>query len=158
MAEILSQAEIDALLNAMSSGELDADQMQPKDEKKVKNYDFSRPTKFSKEHLRTLEIIFEHYARLVSTNLPVYLRKNVQVAVVGSEAITFNEFTNSLSSPIIMGIVNFAPLNGSIIMELGINLGYAMLDRMLGGSGVPLEKGREFSEIEQIIKIGRAHV
>ena len=79
MAEILSQAEIDALLNAMSSGELDADQMQQKDEKKVRNYDFSRPTKFSKEHLRTLEIIFEHYARLISTNLPVYLRKNVQV-------------------------------------------------------------------------------
>ena len=151
MAEILSQDEIDALLKAMSSGELDADQMQQKDEKKVRNYDFSRPTKFSKEHLRTLEIIFEHYARLVSTNLPVFLRKNVQVSVMGSEAITFNEFTNSLSSPIIMGIVNFAPLNGSIIMELGINLGYAMLDRMLGGSGTPLEKGREFSEIEQII-------
>lgn len=151
MAEILSQAEIDALLNAMSSGELDAEQTKKNDEKKVKNYDFSRPTKFSKEHLRTLEIIFEHYARLISTNLPVYLRKNVQVSVVGSEALTFNEFTNSLASPIIMGIVNFAPLNGSIIMELGINLGYAMLDRMLGGSGVPLEKNRDFSEIEQII-------
>ena len=151
MAEILSQAEIDALLNAMSSGELDAEQTKKSDEKKIKNYDFSRPTKFSKEHLRTLEIIFEHYARLVSTNLPVYLRKNVQVSVVGSEALTFNEFTNSLASPIIMGIVNFAPLNGSIIMELGINLGYAMLDRMLGGNGVPLDKNRDFSEIEQII-------
>ena len=117
MAETLSQEEIDALLAAMSSGELDTDQMQQKDEKKVKIYDFNRPTKFSKEHLRTLEIIFEHYARLISTNLPVYLRKSVQVSVVGSEALTFNEFTNSLSSPIIMGIVNFAPLNGSIIME-----------------------------------------
>ncbi|MCI8693468.1 MAG: flagellar motor switch protein FliM [Lachnospiraceae bacterium] len=151
MAEILSQAEIDALLNAMSSGELDAEQTKKSDEKKIKNYDFSRPTKFSKEHLRTLEIIFEHYARLISTNLPVYLRKNVQVSVVGSEALTFNEFTNSLASPIIMGIVNFAPLNGSVIMELGINLGYAMLDRMLGGNGVPLDKNRDFSEIEQII-------
>ena len=151
MAETLSQEEIDALLAAMSSGELDTDQMQQKDEKKVKIYDFNRPTKFSKEHLRTLEIIFEHYARLISTNLPVYLRKSVQVSVVGSEALTFNEFTNSLSSPIIMGIVNFAPLNGSIIMELGVNLGYAMLDRMLGGVGMPLEKGRDFSEIEQMI-------
>lgn len=151
MAEILSQAEIDALLNAMSSGELDAEQTKKSDEKKIKNYDFSRPTKFSKEHLRTLEIIFEHYARLISTNLPVYLRKNVQVSVVGSEALTFNEFTNSLASPIIMGIVNFAPLKGSVIMELGINLGYAMLDRMLGGNGVPLDKNRDFSEIEQII-------
>ena len=71
--------------------------------------------------------------------------------MVGSEALTFNEFTNSLASPIIMGIVNFAPLNGSVIMELGINLGYAMLDRMLGGNGVPLDKNRDFSEIEQII-------
>ena len=79
MAEILSQDEIDALLKAMSSGELDADQMQQKDEKKVRNYDFSRPTKFSKEHLRTLEIIFEHYSRLVTTNLPVFLLKNVQL-------------------------------------------------------------------------------
>lgn len=151
MADILSQAEIDALLSAMSSGELDTEQMQQKDEKKVKNYDFSSPTKFSKDHLRTLEIIYEHYARLLSTNLPVYLRKNVQVSVIGSEAIKFNEFTNSLSSPVIMGIVNFAPLGGSIIMELGTNLGYAMLDRMLGGNGQPLEKSRDFSEIEQII-------
>ena len=125
--------------------------MQQKNEKKVKIYDFSSPTKFSKEHLRTLEIIYEHYARLLSTNLPVYLRKNVQVSVVGSEAIKFNEFTNSLSNPIIMGVINFSPLNGSIIMELGTNLGYAMLDRMLGGSGLPLEKSRDFSEIEQTI-------
>ena len=151
MADILSQAEIDALLSAMSSGELDTEQIQQKDEKKVKNYDFSSPTKFSKDHLRTLEIIYEHYARLLSTNLPVYLRKNVQVSVVGSEAIKFNEFTNSLSNPIIMGVINFSPLNGSIIMELGTNLGYAMLDRMLGGSGLPLEKSRDFSEIEQTI-------
>ena len=151
MADILSQAEIDALLSAMSSGELDTDQMQQKDEKKVKNYDFSSPTKFSKDHLRTLEIIYEHYARLISTNLSVHLRKNVQVSVVGSEAIKYSEFTNALSSPIIMGVINFTPLNGSIIMELGTNLGYAMLDRMLGGSGQPLEKSRDFSEIEQII-------
>ena len=151
MAETLSQAEIDALLKAMSEGEVDTDTMQQGNEKKIKDYDFSRPTKFSKEHLRTLEFIFEHYARLISTNLPVYLRKIVQVSVMNSESSTYNEFTNSLSSPIILGIINFAPLNGSAIMEVDTNLGYAMLDRMLGGNGVPLEKSREFSEIEQII-------
>ena len=59
--------------------------MKEKDEKQVKNYDFTRPAKFSKEHLRTLEIIFEHYGRLLSTNLPVYLRKTVQVEVMNSE-------------------------------------------------------------------------
>lgn len=151
MGEVLSQNEIDNLLAALSAGELDMDQMQDSEEKKVKNYDFSRPTKFSKEHLRTLEIIFEHYSRLISTNLPVYLRKNVQVTVASSETNTFSEFTNALSSPVILGIVNFAPLNGSIIMDLATNLGYAMLDRMLGGSGLPLEKSREFSDIEQSI-------
>ena len=151
MGEVLSQSEIDNLLAALSSGELDADQMQENEEKKAKEYDFNRPAKFSKEHLRTLEIIFEHYSRLISTNLPVYLRKNVQVAVARSETVTFNEFTNALSNPVILGIINFTPLNGTIIIDLATNLGYAMLDRMLGGAGIPLERSREFSEIEMSI-------
>ena len=151
MGEVLSQNEIDNLLAQLTSGELDVDQMQENEEKQVKDYDFSRPTKFSKEHLRTLEMIFEHYGRLLSTNLPVYLRNSVQVTVASSETVTFNEFTNALSNPVILGIINFAPLNGTIIMDLATNLGYAMLDRMLGGSGAPLEKSREFTDIEMMI-------
>ncbi len=151
MGEVLSQSEIDNLLAAISTGELDMDQMQESSERQVKDYDFKRPAKFSKEHLRTLEIIYEHYGRLVSTNLPVYLRKNVQVSVSSSEAVTFSEFTNALANPVILGIVDFAPLNGSIIIELATNLGFAMIDRMLGGQGVPLERPREFSEIEMTI-------
>ena len=151
MGEVLSQNEIDNLLAQLTSGELDVDQMQENEEKQVKDYDFSRPTKFSKEHLRTLEMIFEHYGRLLSTNLPVYLRNSVQVTVASSETVTFNEFTNALSNPVILGIINFAPLNGTIIMDLATNLGYAMLDRMLGGSGAPLEKSREFTDIEMTI-------
>ena len=151
MSDILSQNEIDALLKQLSEGDLDVDRIQGEDEKQVKNYDFSRPTKFSKEHLRTLEIIFEHYSRLISTNLPVYLRKNVQVTVASSETVTFSEFSNALSNPSVLGIVNFAPLNGNIIIEIATNLCYAMLDRMLGGSGQPLEKSRDFSDIELTI-------
>ena len=75
MGDILSQDEIDQLLNALNSGELDADEIKENTEKQVKNYDFARPSKFSKDHLRTLEIIFENYGRLLSTNLPAYLRK-----------------------------------------------------------------------------------
>ena len=130
MSDILSQSEIDNLLKQLSDGDLDVDQIQGEDEKQVKNYDFSRPTKFSKEHLRTLEIIFEHYSRLVSTNLPVYLRKNVQVSVASSETVTFSEFSNALSNPSVLGIINFAPLNGNIIIEIATNLCYAMLDRV----------------------------
>lgn len=151
MGEVLSQNEIDSLLQALSTGELDVEEIKESEDKQVKNYDFKRPAKFSKEHLRTLEIIFEHYGRLLSTNLPVYLRKNVNVTVASSETVTFSEFSNALSNPVILGIVNFSPLPGNIIIELSANLGYAMIDRMLGGSGVPLEKNRDFSEIELTI-------
>ena len=96
MADVLSQNEIDALLKQLSTGELDADDFTETKSVKVKEYDFSRPAKFSKEHLRTLEIIFEHYGRLLSSNLPAYLRKNVQVEVMNSEAVTYSEFSLSL--------------------------------------------------------------
>lgn len=151
MGDVLSQSEIDNLLAALSSGEVNVEEMKESSEKQVKNYDFARPSKFSKEHLRTLEIIFEHYARLLSTHLPAYLRKNIQVDVMNSEAITYSEFSNALSNPVLLGIVNFAPLEGNIVMELADNLGYTIVDRMLGGGGIPLEKSREFTEIELII-------
>ena len=140
MGEVLSQSEIDSLLQALSTGELDVEEMKDKDEKHVKNYDFTRPAKFSKEHLRTLEIIFENY-----------LRKSVQVEVMSSEAVTYQEFSNALSNPILLSLVSVEPLPGQIIIEVAENIGYAIIDRMLGGVGVPLDKSREFSEIELLI-------
>ncbi|MBQ7972770.1 MAG: flagellar motor switch protein FliM [Lachnospiraceae bacterium] len=149
MSEVLSQNEIDNLLKALNSGELDVEEIkEQQNEVQVKNYDFRRPAKFSKEHLRTLELIFEHYGRLLSTNLPVYLRKNVQVNVASSETVTFSEFSNALANPVILAIINFRPLPGDIILEMTENLGYAIVDRMLGGKGVVLDKVRDFSEIE----------
>ncbi len=151
MGDVLSQNEIDNLLHALTSGELDAEEIKNSKEKPVKNYDFARPSKFSKEHLRTMEIIFEHYGRLLSTNLPIFLRKNIQVEVMNSEAVTYMEFSNSLSNPVLLGIVDFSPLEGNIIVEMASNLGFAMVDRMLGGVGEPLDKVRDFSEIELLI-------
>ena len=148
MADVLTQNEIDALLKQLSSGELDVDTIEDNQTAKVKEYDFSRPAKFSKEHLRTLEIIFEHFGRLLSSNLPAYLRKNVQVEVMNSEAVTYSEFSNALSNPVLLAIVNMSPLSGNIILELATNIGYTIIDRLLGGVGEPLEKVRDFSEIE----------
>lgn len=151
MGDVLSQNEIDNLLSALNNGEFDPNEVGETEDKQVKDYNFARPSKFSKEHLRTLVFIFEHYARLLSTNLPVYLRKNVQVEVMHSEAVTYQEFSNSLSNPVILGVVNFAPLEGNVILEMATGLGYAIVDRMLGGVGQPLEKNREFTEIELTI-------
>lgn len=148
MGDILSQDEIDALMKALSSGELDVEDAKEEKAKPAKDYDFRRPAKFSKEHLRTLEIIFEHYGRLLATNMPVYLRKSVQVDVMTSEALTYSEFSNALANPVILGIVNFNPLPGNIVLEMDPNLGFTMIDRMLGGPGLPLVRNRDFSEIE----------
>ncbi|MDD6402041.1 MAG: flagellar motor switch protein FliM [Lachnospiraceae bacterium] len=148
MADVLSQNEIDALLKQLSSGELNVDDIEDNKSAKVKEYDFSRPAKFSKDHLRTLEIIFEHFGRLLSSNLPAYLRKTVQVEVMNSEAVTYSEFSNALSNPVLLGLVNMSPLNGNIVIEMATNIGYCIIDRLLGGLGESIDKIRDFSEIE----------
>lgn len=151
MGDTLSQEEIDSLLSALSTGELNPDELDETDKKSVTNYNFARPSKFSKDHLRTLEIIFENYGRLLSTNLPGLLRKTVQVEVMNAEANVYSEFSNALSNPVLLGVVDFAPLEGSVVVEVATNLGFAMVDRLLGGGGEPLERSREFTEIELII-------
>ncbi len=152
MGEVLSQNEIDDLLNALNTGELDVDEYRSNaNEKQIKDYDFARPSKFSKEQLRTLEIIFEHYARLISTTLPAYLRTAIQVDVINSEAISYFDFANSLSNPILLGVVDFSPLKGSFVVDLSVNIGYAIIDRLLGGKGDTLDRERDFSEIEVLL-------
>ena len=151
MPDVLSQDEIDNLLKALSSGELDVEEMKGTDEKQVKNYDFARPSKFSKEHLRTLEIIFEHFGRLLATNLPAYLRKSVNVDIVNSEVVIYSEFSNALSNPVLLGVVSMKPLAGNMVMEMASTLGFAIVDILLAGTGTALDKERDFSEIELTI-------
>ncbi|MDF2802695.1 MAG: flagellar motor switch protein FliM [Anaerocolumna sp.] len=152
MGEVLSQSEIDNLFKALNTGELNVTEMQDaREQKGVKPYDFARPSKFSKEQLRTLEIIFESYSRLISTYLSGHLRSMVSVEVMNSEAVTYLEFTNALINPVILAVADFRPLNGSILMELSPNMGYTIIDRVLGGSGKGLEKIREFTDIERVI-------
>jgi len=152
VGDILSQSEIDALLNALSNGTSEdivtSEEVPRKD---VKVYDFANPSKFSKEQLRTLEIIFDNYSRFLTSYLTGYLRTSVQAEVVNSEQITYNNFTNSLSNPAILGIVDFEPFKGSIILELSTNIGYAIIDRVLGGPGYPMSEIRDLSDIEKVL-------
>ena len=152
MSDILSQSEIDQLLNALNAGELDVDEYQAdKNEKQVKEYDFARPAKFAKDHLRTLEIIHEHYARLLATLLSGRMRTPCQLEVISSEAISYSEFANSLSNPVLLGILEVRPLKGNFVIEMSSNIGFAIVDRLLGGSGAGVVSGRDFTEIEQTV-------
>lgn len=149
MGDILSQNEIDSLLEQLSAGELDVkDFTRESSEKKVRVHDFRRPSKFAKDHIRTLQIINENYSRLLTNFLSGYLRTLVQVDVQTVQALQYSEFTNSIANPAVLGIVNFNPLPGSIIMEVNPSIAYALIDRILGGKGITVERVRGFTEIE----------
>ncbi len=152
MPDVLSQNEIDDLLKALSTGELDVREVvQDNSEKRIKPYDFKRPNKFAKDQLRTLEMIHENYARLVSTFLSGYLRNFVTVDLISVEQLTYYEFTNSLSNPTILALCEMGSLSGNMIFEINPSLTYAIIDRVLGGYGKGDMKARNFTEIEETI-------
>lgn len=149
MSEVLSQVEIDALLSALNSGELSVNEIEDvKEERKIREYNFKLPNKFAKDHTRTLQIMHENYARLLQTYLSGFLRALVQIEVISVDQLTYNEFSNSMPNPSVLGIVDFAPLTGSIIVQLAPNIGFAMIERVLGGTGNAYERTRGFTEIE----------
>lgn len=152
MSDILSQSEIDNLLNALASGEgQDIDLQEEQQIRDIKTYDFKNPSKFSKEQLRTLEIIFDNFARQLNSYLTGYLRTNISIDVLNSEQITYNNFTNSLATPTTIAIVDFEPFKGSLVMELSMNLSYSIIDRILGGPGYPMNETRDLSDIEKTL-------
>lgn len=152
MGDILSQNEIDRLLQQLNTGELDVKEFS-KDttEKKIRNHDFRRPSKFAKDHIRTLSIINENYARLLTNFLSGYLRTLVQVDVQTVQPLQYSEFTNSIANPAVLGIVNFDPLPGSIVFEINPTIAYCLIDRILGGKGAEVDRVRGFTEIELAI-------
>jgi len=153
MGDILSQSEIDALLSALANGDDNAVLNNDVEEKKIRVYNFARPSKFGKEQLRTLEVMFENFSRLVSSFLTGYLRTATQIEVANAEQVTYNEFSNSLLNPVILGIIDLGSpiLKGSVVLDLSSSVGYAIIDRILGGEGDTLKKTREFTEIEKIL-------
>lgn len=116
--------------------------------KTVKLYDFRRPDKFSKDHLRALRIINGSFARLLSSSLTSYLRTAVQVKPATVEQVTYDEYIRSLSSPTVTYVVGVAPLPGQAVVEMNLPVAQAVLDRLLGGSGIPSARPREMTEIE----------
>ena len=127
MAEdVLSQNEIDKLLSALSTGEVSAEEVQAEEEeRKVKTYDFKRPDKFSKDQIRTLNMLYENFARLLNTHLSTHLRTMVNVEVVSVEQLTYQEFLQSLSNPSVIGVMALPPLKGNVIMEVNTGIAFA---------------------------------
>ena len=152
MAEVLSQSDIDSLLSALSSGKIEADQIPNEEEKhKIKLYDFKSPQKFSKDHLRALELIHDNYARLMASYLSAQLGNNVKVQVETTEQITYDEFIHSIPNSTILTIFKMPPLSGSILFETNPQFSSQVIDILLGGTGNRAVKIKEFSDIDKNI-------
>lgn len=150
--DILSQNEIDALLSALSTGEMTADDMKKEEEtRKVKVYDFKRALRFSKDQIRSLTRIHENFARLLTTYFSAQLRTYVQINVASVDQIPFEEFIRSIPNMTLINIFEVPPLDGNILMEVNPNIAYSMLDRLMGGVGASPGKIDNLTEIESKI-------
>lgn len=155
MTEILSQDEIDALLSAISSGEVDPDDYSAVGEqKKVKIYDFRRPDKFSEDQIRTLQMMHETFARLTTTALSAQLRALVGVHVGSVDQLTYEEFIRSIPNPTTLAVINMDPLKGSSVLEIDPSITFTIIDRLFGGPGEPTKITRELSDIELSVMEG----
>lgn len=147
--EVLSQSEIDALLSAISTGEMNAEELKKEEtEKKVKVYDFKRALRFSKDQIRSLSRIHENFARLLTTFFAAQLRTYIQVSVASVDQIPYEEFIRSIPKMTILNVFEVPPLDGRIVLEVNPNIAYSMMDRTLGGRGGSFNKVENLTEIE----------
>jgi flagellar motor switch protein FliM len=155
MAEVLSQDEIDQLLSAISAGEISTEEIhQPRDQRKIKIYDFKRPDKFSKDQIRTVSIMHETFARLTTTSISAQLRSLVHVHVASVDQLTYEEFIRSIPNPTTLAIIDMDPLKGSAILEIDPAITFSIIDRLFGGQGEGAKFSRDLTDIEQAVMEG----
>ncbi len=115
---------------------------------RVKTYDFKRPDKFSKDQIRTIQMIHETFARLSATSLSAQLRTLCSLHVWCVDQLTFEEFIRSIPNPTTLSVINMDPLKGSAIMEINPSIAFSIIDRVFGGDGSPINTNRELTDIE----------
>ncbi|MDD3149655.1 MAG: flagellar motor switch protein FliM [Candidatus Gastranaerophilales bacterium] len=176
-SDILSQSEIDQLLASLTGEVKDVHAPEPgtmphsqmndqnainvastidesaheEDKKGYKLYNFRRPDKFSKDHLRALQDIHKEFSRQLSLVLTAYLRMHVEIDIVSVDQLTYDEFTRSMPNPITIGITELNPLSGQILIGVSHEITSSIVDRMLGGTGSSEIKSRELTDVEEAL-------
>jgi len=151
MADILSQEEIDALLDVVDDeGEvsLDGEEENLFSNRQITLYDFKRPNRVSKEQLRAFRGIHDKMARSISSQISSIMRSIVEIQLHSVDQMTYGEFLMSLPNPTSFNVFSMKPLEGNGVLEINPSIAFPMLDRILGGKGEPFEANREFSDIE----------
>lgn len=148
---MLSQEEIDALVNQLAAPEAEAGGFEGR---KIKSFDFrfnKRLDKFSTNQLQTLRTLHDNFTRLLNNSLSVYLRTRVEATIVSIEQISYGDFISSIGIPSILSIYSMDPLPGSGIAQIDLNLVFSIIDRLLGGPGWFPQKLRDLTDIERTL-------
>jgi flagellar motor switch protein FliM len=119
--------------------------------RKIKTYDFNRPNRFSKDHMRTLEMLHEIFSRGFTASIAAYLRTVAEIKVVSVNQLPFREYMASLPRPDCIFVGKMEPLDGSFLLEMNPELVLTLIDRILGGPGKAPTAARELTLIEQAV-------
>jgi len=151
MSDILTQKEIDQLLQDVSEAKvMKASAGQPGDPK-IRVYDFRTANRIPRDQIKTLNLIYETFARQVSIFLTATLGVNCDASLLSIEEQTFLEMSNSIQPGSLMAILKMAPLHGPVLFRLSPEVSYAMIESLLGGDAQPHDFRRSFTEIDLAI-------
>jgi flagellar motor switch protein FliM len=135
--DVLSQAEVESLLSAMDSREgdviADAAVSRIRHRDKISPYDFKRPERVGKEQMRSLQTMHEAFGRNFGASLSALLRTIVELKLTSVDQLTYSEFVFSLENPTCFNLINAAPLEGQLILDINLSLLFPIIDRLLGG-------------------------
>ena len=155
MADVLSQAQIDALLNSVRSGEKDLEKSSGEQEKKYAKYDFASPRKFTKDRIKMLNGIFDNYSRVIGSRLNGRLRSTCEITVESIEEQRYYEFSNALTEGDVLGLIDVG-LKDQVqetpaMLFISTTTALSMMDRMLGGEGTvddELDSDYSYTDLE----------
>jgi flagellar motor switch protein FliM len=147
MPDILDQSEVDALLAAVDSGVIQEDKREARvfsrgrrdiANLEVREYDFKRPERVSKDQMRSLQTLHEAFARNFGASLSGFLRTIVEVKVATCEQMTYSEFISGLPNPTSFNLIQADKLEGQMCLEISPLIIYPIIDRLLGGTSQDL--------------------
>ena len=154
MDKTLSQDEVDALLQAIKSGQVSGDEekiRQTKDEVKVISYNFRKPHLVSSDQIRGFQMIHESFAKSLQTSLLANLKTSLEVKPAAMDNLTYGEFVLSLLSPTFIAVLSTSPDMGELLIETNLSVVLSIVDILLGGDGSSTQEARELTAIEQSI-------
>jgi flagellar motor switch protein FliM len=155
MNQVLSQAEVDALLNAVAEGSVDSGggTVKRDEQRNVQNFDLTNQDRVIRGKMPTLDLIYERFVRLFRMSLSNSLRKIASISIISTDLLKFGEFVNTLPIPSCVGILRSETLRGNALLVFESKLAYALIDSYFGGTDRPYTKseGKEFTRIELMI-------